>query len=297
MLALPQTWAIGADALLALSETDALALATGALSLAELREFAPTVVIATPSDTLRLAHDAGHDGVDLSESPLRLVVLTGEPGGSLSTTRRVIEAGWSARCLDVYALTELGVIGWSCDQHPGGIHLDDRELVFTACLPDTDRPAPPGEVAELLVTTPADWSTPLANFRTGDLLRLEHTDGSCGRSAPWAAGGVLGRARECVRMRGHDLLPSTIEQIVRRHPAVLDFRMRVYAHRGDCEVAVELEASETIASEGDRARVAAEVAEDVKRSIGLRLHCDVLPAGSFSHDYDAGRRARRLRRQ
>ena len=51
-----------------------------------------------------------------------------------------------------------------------------------------------------------------------------------------------------------------------------------------------------IASEGDRARVAAEVSEDLKRSPGVRLQCDVVPPGSLG-DQDAGRRARRLIRQ
>ena len=52
-----------------------------------------------------------------------------------------------------------------------------------------------------------------------------------------------------------------------------------------------------IASEGDRARVAAEVSEDLKRSLGLRLQCDVVPPGAAASDQDAGLRARRLSRQ
>jgi hypothetical protein len=92
------------------------------------------------------------------------------------------------------------------------------------------------------------------------------------------------------------LLPSTIEQIVRRHPAVVDFQLRTFEVRGDCEVLVLVETTASIASEGDRARVAAEVSEDLRRSLGLRLHCDVLPPGSPASELDPGRRARRLNR-
>ena len=87
-----------------------------------------------------------------------------------------------------------------------------------------------------------------------------------------------------------------IEHVVRRHPAVADYRLRVYRVRNECELGVEIEPDQAISSEGDRARVAAEVSEDLKRSFGLRLQCDIVAPSSLG-DQDAGLRARRLRRQ
>jgi hypothetical protein len=60
---------------------------------------------------------------------------------------------------------------------------------------------------------------------------------------------------------------------------------------------VQLEVTEAVASEGDRARVAAEVAEDLRRSLGIRLHCDVVAPATISSTHVAGRRAQRLTRQ
>jgi phenylacetate-coenzyme A ligase PaaK-like adenylate-forming protein len=107
---------------------------------------------------------------------------------------------------------------------------------------------------------------------------------------------VLGRSDELFVVRGVTVLPSMVEHVVRRHPAVADYRLRVYSVRNECQLSVEIEPDQAIASEGDRARVAAEVSEDLKRSFGLRLQCDVVAPSSLG-DQDAGLRARRLRRQ
>jgi hypothetical protein len=59
-------------------------------------------------------------------------------------------------------------------------------------------------------------------------------------------------------------------------------------------VTVDIEASEVIASEGDRARVAAEVSEDLKRTLGLRLNCEIVGPQAISATHAAGHPARRL---
>jgi phenylacetate-CoA ligase len=295
LLALPISSTVGSDAYLALFNLGVLTLASEGTSLADIREFAPTVLIATVSDALRLAQLAALEQVDLAEATVRLVIVTGEPGGSLRVTRRSIEGRWGATCLDVYSLTELGVIGRGCGTRGDGLHLDDDQLTLQVLDPDGDEVVDPSELGELVITTPETWGTPLANFHTGDLVRLEPGGCACGDGA-WAIGGVLGRVSERMLVRGTVLLPSTIEQVVRRHPAVVDFQLRTFLVRGECEVLVLVEANASIASEGDRARVAAEVSEDLRRSLGLRLHCDVLAPDSPASDLDAGRRARRLNR-
>jgi phenylacetate-CoA ligase len=287
LLALPLTWAVGADAYLGLLELGALSMAVESVTPLDVVQFRPTALVGTPTDALRLAQPRD----DLSQ--VHTVVVTGEPGGSLDVTRRAIETRWGAYCLDVYALTELGPVGWGCRRRGDGIHLDDCSLQLTVVDPDSDHPVDPGSLGELMVTTPSNWGTPLKQFRTGDLMRVSHGECACGRAAAWAVGGIHGRVTDRIVVRERVLLPTMIEQVVRRHPAVVDFHLRVYRQR----FAVQLEATDVIGSEGDRARVAAEVTEDLRRSLGLRLHCDVLRASEFPGSQDAGRRARRLSRQ
>ena len=297
MLALPLDWSVGRDAHQALHELDALTMAAEQVSLEDVLAFQPTVLLSTLTDALRVAYAAAAQQTDLAEGTLRLAVLTGDPGASMDVTRRAVEDRWGAQCLDVYALPELGVIGWGCQGRRDGIHLDDRQLRFDVLDPRADRRVADAELGELAVTTPADWASPLECYRTGDVVRLRRNACDCGRGAAWVEGGILGRVDERLTVRGQALLPPTIEQVARRHPAVVDFGLRQYTVRGECELAVDIEATELIGSEGDRARVAAEVAEDLKRSLGLRLHCDVVPPGALSNTHTSGRRARRLRRQ
>ncbi len=286
LLTLPLAGAAGGDAYGGLLETGALTMCAEQPTHRDVAEFAPTVLVSTPSEAVRLA-ERGSDTGDV-----RLVIVTGGPGGSLEVTRHTIEDRWGARCLDVYSVTELGVVGWGCPMRNNGIHLDDAALHLAVVDPDTDLPVAPGNVGELVVSTPTNWGTPLESFHTGDLVLLKPGACQCGRGPTWAEGGVLGRVAERLSVRGHVLLPSMIEQVVRRHPAVRDFSLRTYPRDGDHEVAVQLQTTDAIATESDSSRVAAEVSEDLRRSLGLLLQCDVVPPAQFN-----GRRARKLSRQ
>jgi phenylacetate-CoA ligase len=297
LLTLPLDSAAASDAQLALLEMDSLTLARGPATLDDVLDFAPTVLVASLGDAQSMVQAAADAHVDLVDSPLRLLAVTAEPGGSLEVTRRLLEDRWGAACLDVYTLTELGAIGWGCSARGDGIHLDDVLLKLEAVDPDSGKPVGEGELGELVLSTPTSWGTPLSDFRTGDMLRLLHGVCGCGRGEAWAEGGVLGRATERMPVRGQVILPSSIGQSARRHPAVDDFALRVYELSGECEVMVQLEVTEAVASEGARARVAAEVTEDLRRSLGIRLHCDVVAPGAISATHVAGRRAQRLTRQ
>lgn len=285
--------AIMLDAYTALLEIGSLVSLSDAANLDELIEFAPTVLIGTLTDTLGLAETAALQRIDLMEGPLQVAVITAEPGASLEVTRRTVEDRWGAACLDVYALTELGVIGWGCSERRDGMHLDDQ-LALDALRPESDEPAPDAEPGELVLTTPDDWGTPLHGFRTGDLVRLRPGVCRCGMGAAWIEGGVLGRVDEQLPVRGTVIVPSTIEQVVRRHPAVVDFAVRAYS---DHQVSVYLETTPAISTEGDQSRVAAEVAEDLRRTLGFRLLCEVVAPGTLSSTRLPGIRARRLIRQ
>lgn len=290
----PLTWAVGGDAYRAQLDIGALTYASDQPSVGEVLDFAPTVLLSTVTDALQLARAAARAGEELTDGPLRIAVVTGEPGGSLEPTRQSIEAHWGASCLDVYALTELGVIGWGCTERRDGIHLEDRELELEVVEPGTDRVVAEGELGELVVSTPRDWGTPLERFHTGDLVRLRRDVCDCGRGSSWAEGGVLGRVSDRRLVRGQLILPVSIEQVVRRHPAVVDFALRTYSVRDECAMTVDLELTEAVATEADQARVAAEVSEDLRRTIGLRFPCEVLAPGAISDTHRPGKRARRI---
>ncbi len=221
------------------------------------------MLVTTPTDALRLVEEAARSHSDLAESSVRLVVVSGEPGGSVPSTRSRIEERFAARCRDVYTLGDVGPVGWQCSVLERGVHV---YLPFEV----TD--------GELLLRN---------GDRSGDAALLTDSPACvCGR--PTVV--VLGRAEDALTVRGVAIFPSTIENIVRRHPAVNEYRLEAYHVRGECELAIDVEPDEAVATEGDRARVAAEVAEDVRRSLGLRLQCEAVPASSLPRDDPRPRR-------
>jgi phenylacetate-CoA ligase len=287
-IALSADSAIGADCWSAMHAIGATTQRSVPVSLDEVVRWAPTVLIGTPGDALRLTHAAADRHVDLSDSPLELVVVTGEPGGSLSSIRRRIEDRLGARCLDVYALGKLGAVGWSCRVRSDSLHLAESELVV-----DCDESVG----GELILRERLPRSGPAVDHRTGDLVHLTRESCGCGQGDVRAEGGILGRLSERMVVRGVELLPAQVEQVARRHLALSDYHLLVYETGTGHRVSVQIELDSAIASEGDQARVAAEVSEDLKRSLGVRLECEVVAPGSLSTYYDAGRRARRLSRQ
>jgi phenylacetate-CoA ligase len=294
--ALPSGSAVAQDCWLAALELGALSIGTQDLKLDDVGNFEPTVLVCTPTDALALAHAAVEHQTELADGPLALVIVTGEPGGSIGPTRRRIEDQFGARCVDVYQLIEAGVVGWGCTGTARGIHLDADEFEIESIEPDGDRPVDDGQLGELVITSRSARGTPLVRYRTGDLVQLSRDMCTCGSTSARAEGGVRGRLSERLRVRGVDLLPTSFELVVRRHPAVVDYRVKVYQVRGECEVGLQLELNGAVASEGDLARVTSEVGEDLRRSLGLRLQVEAAPPGSLN-DQDAGRRARRLSRQ
>jgi phenylacetate-CoA ligase len=265
----------------ALRDLGALAIPAAANRSARARdvlEQGATVVVSTPSDALRLAEAAAARRIDLVDSGVRLVFVTGEPGGHVPSTRRRIEEWFGARCVDVYALTELGAVGWDCPAQDEALHLNEDEFVVEV------------DAGELVLTDLRQWAMPLVRYRTGDLVQFVGGRCACGRSSVRAVGGIAGRVGDRVRVRGVEMLPSTVENVVRRHPAVTEYQLEAYQVRGEYELSIDVEPDEAVASEGDRARVAAEVAEDVRRSLGLRLQCEAVPPQSLSRAASRPRR-------
>src|SRR5438270_925295 len=89
----------------------------GMSSAARLRfllDHAATVVLCTPTYALHLAEVATREGIDLAGSPVRALIVAGEPGGSIPATRRRIEEAWGARVLDHSGVSEAGTMAIEC---------------------------------------------------------------------------------------------------------------------------------------------------------------------------------------
>jgi phenylacetate-CoA ligase len=132
--------------------------------VAMIEAVAPTVVCCTPTYALRLAQVAaeeGRAGRTLSESSVRVLIVAGEPGGSIPATRERIEASWGARVIDHHGLTEVGPVSFECWEGRGFLHLNEREYICEVLDPITLEAVADGMPGELVITNLGRTASPV----------------------------------------------------------------------------------------------------------------------------------------
>ncbi|MPZ21003.1 MAG: AMP-binding protein [Luteitalea sp.] len=266
------------------SQLGALCVPGGGMSsqlrLAIIDGVAATVVCCTPTYALRLAESAGEGGAAtraLSESSVRVLIVAGEPGGSIPATRQRIEESWGARVIDHYGLTEVGPIGFECWEGPGFLHLNEGEYICEVLDPSTGRAVPDGEMGELVVTNLGRTASPAIRYRTGDVVVRRSEACPCGRTWARLEGGVLARTDDMVSIRGVNVYPAAIEAVVRRFSEIVEFRSTVSHGRAMRSLAVEIE----LGAATDEAGLAGRVSRQLQEALGLTVPVSVVEAGAL----------------
>jgi phenylacetate-CoA ligase len=232
-----------------------------------------TVVLCTPTYALRLAEVARENGVDLAGSAVRVTIHAGEPGASVPQTRGCIETAWGASCFDHAGATELGAWGFECEAHPGGIHLNEAEFVFEAVDQDTGEPAATGQPAELVATALERTGMPAVRYRTGDLVILDRGPCACGRTFARARGGVLGRADDMLIVRGVNVYPAAIDDVVRGHAGMAEYEVEVRREGGLDELLLKIEAPDGATLD--------QLESAILQRLNIRVGVRRVPAGSL----------------
>jgi len=244
----------------------ALAMPGGAMNSEQrvraIVELGATVLCCTPTYALRLAETALGLGIDLASSAVRAVICAGEPGGSIPATRERIEEAFGAHCYDHTGMTELGPTAFGCSAGDG-VHLIQTEFIFEI------------HEGELVATNLGRWGSPLVRYRTGDRVRLATDPCPCGSRFLKLAGGILGRVDDMFTVRGVNLYPSQVEDIVRRYPQVVEFLIEHRVVREMDEVAVLFE------SELPAPGLAELIQADLREALGVRIECREVSAGSL----------------
>ncbi|HYE21644.1 MAG TPA: AMP-binding protein [Tepidisphaeraceae bacterium] len=237
------------------------------------------VVCCTPTYALRMAEVAREERIDLSGSAVRKLIVAGEPGGSIPEVRERIQREWGARVFDHTGMTEIGALGFECEQAPGSVHLVESECIAEAIDPTTGHPVPDGEPGELVLTNLGRWGSPLIRYRTNDRVRIARNKCACGRSFARMEGGILGRFDDMITVRGNNVFPTAVEAIVRRFPEVEEFRVRVIGTGSLGEVKVELEPTESAAASA--AELAGRVSRMLQDSLSFRADVTAVPRGTL----------------
>lgn len=182
-----------------------------------MREFGSQILAATPSFLAHLAETAQGMGIDPRSLKVRSLAVGGEPGGSIPATRQRLESLWGADMYDCYGALECQPIAWEAACKEGPVLAED--FIYAEVLDaDTEQPVADGQPGVLVITQLRKQACPLVRWWTGDIVVRDSRPASDGRTHARLAGGVLGRADDMLIVRGVNVFPSAIENIVRALP-------------------------------------------------------------------------------
>ena len=229
-----------------------------------------TAIFCTPSYALHMAEVARENQINVSDSPVRVIVVAGEPGGSLPAVRDQIESFWNAKVIDHSGASEVGPWGFS-DPLQRGVYVNEADFIAEFLSINSGEPADEGELAELVLTSLGRQGCPVIRYRTGDLVRPTWNDDQESRFV-LLQGGVLGRTDDMMIIRGVNIFPSSIEQILRSFPEVLEFRLTAYKRGSMDEIKVEVE---------DRLNDPKRIVDELQLRLGLRVDVETVEIGSL----------------
>lgn len=253
-----------------------------------LYETGATVLVCTPTYALRLARDAREAGIDLADGPARVTIHAGEPGAGIPAVRQRIEAAWGARAVDHAGATEVGAWGYGCGEGDR-MHVHESEFVAEVVDPETEVRAVPDddgfESGELVLTNLGRTGSPLIRYRTGDRVALSRTPCPCGRTTAWLRGGVVGRVDDMLVVRGVNVFPSAIENVVRSFDTIEEFEVHRATVREMAALTIRVETTEPDVPERVRRRL--------RERLGIDTRVERVDPGTLPR-YDL--KARRFRR-
>ena len=255
-----------------------------------MRDLGATVVCCTPTYALRLAEVGRQEHFDMRSLSVRALIHAGEPGASVAQTKARIEAAWGAQCFDHAGASEVGAHSFECELQPGGIHVIESEFIAEVIDPQTGQEAAAGEIGELVITNLGRPGFPVIRYRTGDLVRLNLTPCACGRTFARFDGGLLGRSDDMVTIRGVNVYPTAIENVIRQFGSVDEFQVTVTTVHEMHHLEVEIE----VVSGNDTEHVRTHVEQAIHHALSLRPTVKVAKPGTLAHFEMKARRFRRV---
>jgi len=257
---------------------DTLSLPGGGLSsearLALMSRYGATVLCCTPTYAIRLGEIlAGRRAAGWDE-PVRVgkIIVAGEPGGGLAATRARISELWAgARVFDHHGMTEVGPVSFEHPERAGWLVVMG-ESFLAEVIDGEGKEVREGEEGELVLTTLVRAASPLLRYRTGDLVRKRVEAGRL-----CLEGGILGRLDDMLVVRGVNLYPGAVEDVVRAEAAVVEHRVERREVDGMDELVVKVE----LASGGESGGIVARLEGALRERFSMRIPVEVVGEGEL----------------
>ena len=237
-----------------------------------IRDFEPDAIMVTPSYMLALVDEMHRQGIDPASTSLKVGVFGAEPW--TNDMRTEMEHRLDLHAVDIYGLSEVmgPGVAMECVDTKDGLHVWEDHFYPEIVDPITHQVVPDGVEGELVFTSLTKQAMPVIRYRTHDLTRLLP-----GTARPMRRiEKITGRTDDMIILRGVNLFPTQIEELILRTPALSPHFQCVLSRAGamdDLTVRVERRTDATAAVAAQAGQTLSEL---IKNTIGVSVAVRVL---------------------
>jgi phenylacetate-CoA ligase len=237
-----------------------------------IKDFEPDVIMVTPSYMLAIMDEMQRQGIDPRSTSLAIGIFGAEPW--TNDMRAEMQDGMDIHAVDIYGLSEVmgpGVAN-ECVETKDGLHIWEDHFYPEVIDPETGTVLPDGAEGELVLTSLTKEAMPVIRYRTRDLTRLLPGTARTMRRMEK----VIGRTDDMIIVRGVNLFPTQIEELILRIPALSPHFQCLLTRSGRLdELTVRVERRRGGDAEA-AARASGDLRARIKNSIGVSVMVDVV---------------------
>ena len=264
----------------------------------KMQELRCNAFMATPTYVLGMA-DAARNKLGIEPAKdlnIQKITCAGEPGASIPTTKKRMEAAWGAKVYDHIGATEIGAWSYECTEQPGGLHVN--EALFLVEIEDIETGeiiTDPGKEGKMIITALDRIAKPCIRFDSKDVIRWADYECDCGRTFRLIDGGVVGRVDDITKVKGVLLAPTAIEEVVRSLSELGDEYEVVVSKRGDVDN-ILLKIEILPGKEGEQESILFRLKDQLRVKTNLGYKIEVHPFGSLPRYEVKAKRFKDLRK-
>jgi len=249
-------------------------------------DFKPDVIFVTPSYLLAILDEFRAQKLDPRKSSLKIAMCGAEPW--TNAMREEIEDAFDIHAIDNYGLSEVIGPGVSCEciETKDGCTIWEDHFYPETIDPATGAVLPAGEVGELVFTSLSKEAMPVVRYRTRDLSRLMPGTARSFRRMQK----VIGRSDDMMIIRGVNVFPSQIEEILLRDERVSPhFVIELRREQRLDTMTVVVEARPTT-PQAEWAASGRDIAHRIKSSIGVTAEVRAVKPGTVERSAGKAKR-------
>lgn len=254
-------------------------------------DFEPDAIMCTPSYLLTIADAFEAAGIDPRTTSLKVAICGAEPW--TDAMRQELEERLDIKAVDIYGLSEVmgPGVGNECVETQDGPHIWEDHFL-PEIIDDNLQQLPDGQQGELVFTTLTKEAFPVIRYRTRDLTELR--PGSA-RPAMRRIAKITGRNDDMIILRGVNLFPTQIEEIVLESPDLSTHFILELTRKGKMDaLCVKIEPREGV-SDASASEAIKTLQHHIKSRIGTSVGVELVACGSLERSQGKLKRVYDLR--